>query len=102
MTAWASRCQRSCAAASEPPLRASFAPHSANSAGAMTSAASAATTATVAPAIPIDWRKFCGKTVSVMSAAATVAAEKPTVRPAVAIVTLTASGVAPRVASSSR
>ncbi len=42
--------------------------------------------ATVAPAMPIDFRKPCGNTVSVISAAATVAAEKATVRPAVAIV----------------
>ena len=101
ITAWASRNQRPSAARSSP-RRASFAPQSAKSAGEMTSAATAATTATVAPAMPIDLRKLCGKTVRVMSAAATVAAEKPTVRPAVPIVTAIASRVAPRTASSSR
>ena len=102
MTKWASRYQRSSASAAVPRERASLAPHSANSAGEMTSAASAATAATVAPAIPIDFRKPCGKIVSVMSAAETVAAENATVRPAVAIVVRMAPGVAPWTSSSSR
>ena len=46
--------------------------------------------------MPIDFRKPCGKSVSVMSAAATVAAEKATVRPAVAIVVRIAPGVGAR------
>ena len=75
MTQWASRCQRPAASPAPASPRASFAPQSANSAGEMTSAAAAATRATVAPAMPIDFRKACGKTVSVISAPATVAAE---------------------------
>ena len=53
---------------------ASFAPHTANSAGAMTSDAIPATIATDAPAMPIDCRNPSGKTVNVMSASATVTA----------------------------
>ncbi len=82
--------------------RTSLSPHSPNSAGEITRAASAATTATVAPAMPIDWRKPSGKTVSVASATATVAAEKTTVRPAVLIVVRMAAAVAPWRATSSR
>ena len=68
----------------------------------MTSAASAATTATIAPAMPIDFRKPCGNTTSVISAPATVTAENATVRPAVAIVVAIAPAPAPWRASSSR
>ena len=62
----------------------------------------AAITATIAPAIPIDWAKPSGKTVNVASAAATVAAENATVRPAVTMVARTAVCVSAPAASSSR
>ena len=92
MTPCARRCQRSCAAAAPRScFGSSLRPHSASSAGEIASAATAATIATVAPAIPIDCAKPSGKTVSVASAAATVADEKTTVRPAVAIVVRIAS-----------
>ena len=58
--------------------------------------------ATLAPAIPIERAKPSGKTVSVASATATVAAEKATVRPAVAIVARTAARGSAPPASSSR
>jgi hypothetical protein len=71
-------------------------PHIRSSAGDTAREAIAATIATLAPAIPIDWAKPSGNTVSVASATATVAAEKATVRPAVAIVVRTAAaGSAP-------
>ena len=57
--------------------------------------------ATAAPPIPIDCRKLSGKTISVASAAATVAALKTTVRPAVAIVSRTAFAPGPLRSSSS-
>ena len=71
-----------CASRYQPPrlvrrgLTASFSPQSANVAGAITSEAAPATSATTAPAMPIDFRKPSGKTVSVISAAATVTALK--------------------------
>ena len=68
----------------------------------ITSEATAATSATVAPAMPIDFRKPCGNSVSVISATATVTAENATVRPAVFSVVRSASGVAPPPRSSSR
>ncbi len=76
MTAWESRYQAPDSAGRSGPRRriASFAPHSANSPGAMTSAAIPATIATAAPAMPIDCRKPSGKTVSVIIASATVTA----------------------------
>ena len=95
-----------CASRYQPPrlvrrgLTASFEPQSANVAGAMTSDARPAMSATTAPAIPIDFRNPSGKTVSVISASATVTALKATVRPAVRIVVRTASGFS--FASSSR
>jgi hypothetical protein len=80
----------------------SLAPHRPNRAGEITRAATAATTATIAPAMPIDFTKPSGKTVRVIIAAATVAAEKATVRPAVRMVVATACGVAPWTSTSSR
>ena len=76
MTAWASRCQRSCAAAAPRRAARACAPQSASSAGETASEASAATTATLAPAMPIDCANPSGNTVSVASAAATVAARE--------------------------
>ena len=81
-------------------MTASLRPQMANVAGAITSAAAPATIATAAPAIPIDFRKPSGNTVSVISASATVTALNATVRPAVCIVVRTASGLS--LASSSR
>jgi phage tail sheath gpL-like len=70
---------------------ATFAPHTASSAGEIVSAQTAATSATVAPAMPIDFRKPSGNTTSVASAHATVTAEKQTVDPARPIVVRSAS-----------
>ena len=57
--------------------------------------------ATTAPAIPIDFKKPCGNSVSVASAHATVTAENKTVRPARDIVMPIASPTpAPRASSS--
>jgi len=102
MTAQATRRQRESLAATVLAGRASLRPQTANSAGETMSAAVAATAATVAPAIPIDLRNPCGNTVSVISAHATVAAEKATVRPAVRIVARIAAGGSAPPASSSR
>ena len=74
----------------------------ANVAGAITSADMPATSDTAAPAMPIDFRKPSGKTVSVISAKATVTALKATVRPAVFIVVRTALAPGPCWVSSSR
>ena len=52
--------------------------------------------------MPIDLMNPSGKTVSAISATATVAAEKATVRPAVRMVVRTAPAVGPWAASSSR
>ena len=54
------------------------------------------------PPKPIDRRKVCGNSSSEASATATVRPEKATVRPAVAIVTRTASPVVRPPSSSSR
>ncbi len=81
--------------------RASAAPHSPSSAGDTVSALSAAITAVIAPAIPIDFRKPWGNSISVISAQATVAAEKSTLRPARASVRpIAARGSAPAASSS--
>ena len=68
----------------------------------MTTVEIAATMATTAPARPIDFTKPCGKTVRVIMAAATVAAENSTVRPAVRMVTPMASRGSVPESSSSR
>ena len=103
MTACARRCQRSSAAAAPASLaRQQLVAPEREQRGRDGSEAIAATTATLAPAMPIDCAKPSGKTVSVASAAATVAAEKTTVRPAVAIVVRTAARGSAPFASSSR
>ncbi len=88
---------RSCLA-----LAASLDPHRARNAGVSVSATPAATSATAAPPIPIDFRKFSGKTTSDAIAAATVSELKTIVRPAACIVATTASRPGPRAAISSR
>ena len=100
MTACAMRCQRSSAAADC--LRASLWPQSASRAGETSSEAMPATMATLAPARPMDCAKPSGNSVSVPSAAATVAAEKTIVLPAVFIVVTTAACGSAPLASSSR
>ena len=77
-------------------------PSSASIAGSTTSASVAATSATMAPASPIEKRKFCGKTVSEASAAATVTELNAIVRPEVATVRRRASTPNPVRAASSR
>ena len=76
ITACASRYHAPCSAGRSGRRRrtASFAPQIANIVGAITSEARPATSATTAPAIPIDWRKLSGKTVSVIRAKDTVTA----------------------------
>ncbi len=101
MTARANRYQRRRPASGAGCRRASLVPHRPSSAGETTSADSAATIATTAPAIPIDFRKPCGNSVSVDNAHATVIAENKTVRPARDIVIPIASRTpAPRASSS--
>ena len=104
MTAWERRYQRpwSSAALLRRERRCSLAPQRPKTIGEISSAARAATMATTAPAMPMDLRKPSGKTVRVIIATATVAAEKTTERPAVRMVTAIASGVAPTRATSSR
>ena len=63
--------------------RRAWRPIARTSVGVITSEAAPATRATTAPAMPIDFRKPSGKTVSVIRAVATVTALKATVRPAV-------------------
>jgi hypothetical protein len=77
-------------------------PSTASSAGSVTSAAVAASSATAAPPIPIENRKRCGNTSSDASAAATISAEKATVRPAVRRVRVSAGRPGPSLAISSR
>ncbi len=57
---------------------------------------------TPTPAKPNDRRKYCGNTMRVARAAATVAAEKAMVRPAVCTVRRTASSTLTPAASCSR
>ena len=96
------RAQRVSAGFGTPPRGISRGPIRVNSAGRMSSATEAATRATTAPPMPIDLRNCCGKTTSESIAAATVRALKTTVRPAVAIATLTAPCTSRPVLSSSR
>ena len=77
-------------------------PSSARIAGNTTSASVAAISATSAPAIPIERRKFCGKTASDATAAATVTELNAIVRPDVASVRRSASTPKPVRADSSR
>ena len=60
-------------------------------AGVTTSDAVAASATTATPAYPSDFRKYIGNIVIVAIASDTVSAEKSTVRPAVAIVRISAS-----------
>ena len=73
-----------------------------NAAGSSVRAAPAAESAVTMPPIPIDCRKRSGKTVSELIATATVTALNATVRPAVRIVTVTASATSRPAATSSR
>lgn len=76
-------------------------PRTTSSGGMTNSALAAAMATTPTPAKPNERRKYCGKTRSAASAAATVEAENATVRPAVCTVRRTASSTLAPVASCS-
>ena len=81
---WAGRASRSAARASQAGANAlTRGPSTVSSAGSTVSARVAASNATSAPAIPIEYRKRCGKIVSDATAAATVSELKMIVLPAV-------------------